>query len=291
MSKLPLMIASLILLAGCGGGGGGGGITPPPADPKLYVINPENRLTTFKLSAPTTAAASVLITGILGGAVLFSIDFRVSDKKLIGLDDNNQIYAIDPTTAVATPIGDPIDVLAPGDPKQIEWDPVSGNIRLITQLNVNLRINPTDGTVLGTDTDLEYASGDINALETPNIAAFAHSKSTTGSTTTTLFGIDGSTDALTRIGGPDGTPSPNAGSVATIGQLGIDIDLYAGFDILSTSAGEFAYVTNNVSFDPVINPFGEFKNNLYSVNLTTGATTLIGVIANGDNVQDLAVAP
>ncbi|MBK6724989.1 MAG: DUF4394 domain-containing protein [Acidobacteria bacterium] len=87
-------------------------------------------------------------------------------------------------------------------------------------------------------------------------------------------------DTLVRIGGVDGTPSPNGGQVTTIGAMGVNAADFGGFDIQPFT--NQAYSALRVGGN----------SQLYSINLTTGAATLIGAIGNGTNTIDgIAVAP
>ena len=99
-------------------------------------------------------------------------------------------------------------------------------------------------------------------------------------TPTTLFGIDSVSDQLIRIGSVDGSPtSPNVGTVTNIGALGFDTESSVGFDI-AASGTAFAALTGPDPYSP----------NLYTINLTTGAATLVGQIGDGsDGIIGLAV--
>jgi hypothetical protein len=78
-----------------------------------------------------------------------------------------------------------------------------------------------------------------------------------------LFGIDSTSDALVRQGGPDGTPSPNAGLITSIGALGVDFSGDVGFDIAGARNG-IAIAAARVS---------GAASELYAINLATGAAT------------------
>ncbi|MEQ1644326.1 MAG: DUF4394 domain-containing protein, partial [Pyrinomonadaceae bacterium] len=114
----------------------------------------------------------------------------------------------------------------------------------------------------------------------PNIVHVAYSNSQAGATLTTLYGIDAGRDTLVRIGGVDGTPSPNTGQVNTIGPLGVNATSFGGFDIQPFT--NIAYAALRV---------GGIQQ-LYSINLATGAATLVGNIGDGNNVIDgFTIAP
>lgn len=86
------------------------------------------------------------------------------------------------------------------------------------------------------DTNLAFTTGDVNASRNPKITAAAYTNSIAGTTSTQRYDIDAALYVLT-LQNP-----PNNGTLTTIGNLGIDVDAVAGFDIISTSNG------NNAAF-------------------------------------------
>ncbi|MBL8049196.1 MAG: DUF4394 domain-containing protein [Chthonomonas sp.] len=276
----PALTTLGLLAAGCGGGGsGGGGVVVPPPASQLYAINPDNQLSVMNRTTPGALVRQVDVTGLEGGAFLLSIDWDVKRKALLGLDDNFRIYSINTTTGAATKLFEPFDGFTPGDALQFEYDPVTSGYRVISQLRANGRIG-ADGVLIANDADLFYLSGDANEFENPNVTGFAFNNNVADSAGSTLFAIDASTDALVRL------PTPNNGGCQTVGQLGIDLDLFTSFEILSGPASNTAFVTNNQSLD-----LGEFRSDLYTVNLTTGVATLVGTLPTGDVVLDMAISP
>lgn len=255
-------------------------IGPIPKPSQIYVINPDNQLSVLNVSAPTTLVSQVAVTGLEGGAYLLSIDWDVKRDKLIGVDDNFRTYTIATDTGLATKIFEPFGGFNAGDAYQLEVNPVDQVWRIITQLGENGRINGTTGELIQNDTNLTFAAGDPNELETPNIIAHAFDNNRATATTTTLYALDAAADALIKL------PDPNTGVCQTVGQLGIDVDLYSSFEIRTTSASQTAYLTNNQPLD-----VGEFASDLYTVDLTTGATTKIGKLPIGDVVLDMAIRP
>jgi hypothetical protein len=104
-----------------------------------------------------------------------------------------------------------------------------------------------------------YPTGDPHVGVAPTLAGLAYAP---GATTTTAYAIDSNFNTLVRLGGADGTPSPNGGAVSTIGSgLGLNVSANTGFDIVpSDSHGYITTVVNGVS-------------TLATVDLTTGAVT------------------
>ncbi|PSF37355.1 PEP-CTERM sorting domain-containing protein [Aphanothece hegewaldii CCALA 016] len=226
---------------------------------------------------------TVGITGISGNLV--GIDVRPADKKLYGVTDSNSIYTIDPSTGIAQLVMNPptVPFTLNGTSFGVDFNPVPDRIRVVSDADQNLRLNPITGgialnpnTTPAIDVPLSYASGDPNAGADPNIVAAAYTNNFAGTTTTTLFNIDSNLDILVRQGGfnvPPGTPSPNDGQLFTIGALGIDFGSQGGFDIFSNGQ-DMAFAASGSS--------------LYSIDLTTGAATTLGTIGGSPNIVGLA---
>jgi hypothetical protein len=122
--------------------------------------------------------------------------------------------------------------------------------------------------------------GDPNAAATPRVVGSAYSNNTAGASPTTLFGIDSNLDTLVTQGSPGGSPvSPNTGQLLTIGALGFNTSDLVGFDISGTSGVAYASLTS-----PAAN-----ASQLFTINLATGAASLLGTIGGGVPVNGLAV--
>jgi hypothetical protein len=107
----------------------------------------------------------------------------------------------------------------------------------------------------------------------------ADTNNVSGSTVTTLFGIDSNRDVLVMLGGPNGTPSPNGGMLTTIGAgLGFDTSDLVGFDVSGISGVAFASLTP---------PTGG-ASQLFTINPTNGTATLVGTIGTGLTLTGLA---
>src|SRR5262252_9163723 len=98
---------------------------------------------------------------------------------------------------------------------------------------------------------------------------------------TTLYAIDPNADQLVTIGGIDSSPSPNGGVTRVVGPLGVNTTNEVGFDIAVGAEGA-AYASLTVNGKP----------GFYTIDLKTGAATLVGIIGNGGvAIKDIAAAP
>jgi hypothetical protein len=121
--------------------------------------------------------------------------------------------------------------------------------------------------------------GDSGVGLTPRVVGSAYSNNFDGTGVTTLLGIDSNRDVLVMQGGPNGLPSPNGGVLTTIGAgLGFNTSDLVGFDISGITDVAFA------SLAPPTGGAGE----LFTIDLTTGAATLVGTIGNGLTLTGLA---
>jgi hypothetical protein len=249
-------------------------LAPTPAGAvTLYgVPTSGNFLVKFDSAAPQTITSVVAISGLQAGERIAGIDFRPAGGQLFGLGlvpgatDTVRIYTIDTTTGVATAVGPAFatDFVA-STTYGFDFNPTVDRIRIVNASGENARANPNNGARADTPTnDTNLNPG------TPSVVAVAYDRNDTdASTGTTLFGIDTSTDTLVTIGGVNQTPSPNAGTVFSVGPLGVDAAGDAGFDIDAAGTLFASLTVGGV-------------NQLHTINPATGAATLVGAIGGGN---------
>jgi hypothetical protein len=118
---------------------------------------------------------------------------------------------------------------------------------------------------------LTSGDGALNGATT-SIMGSAYTNSFAGTATTTLYGIDSTSDSL-YIQNP-----PNNGTQILVGALGVNATSIVGFDI--SWPGNVGYAALNVGG----------VSSLYSINLSTGAASLVGAIGSGtQSITGLAV--
>jgi hypothetical protein len=242
----------------------------------IYALTATNRLLTFDSATPGTTTPLIVISGLQPGELILAIDLRPATGQLYGLGSTSRLYTINPTTGAATQVGSAGAFTLSGGSFDMDFNPVVDRIRVVSDADQNIRLNPNDGTLTATDTNLAYASGDPHFGTNPIVPGAAYSNNFAGSSTTTLFGIDGNLDILVRQGSPGGSPiSPNSGQLFTIGSLGVNAAGTSGFDISGVTGTAYAMFN---SFD------------FYTVNLSTGAVTLVGTIGSIPAVEDITAA-
>ncbi len=233
---------------------------------RLTGLTDNNTLVSFKPESPNSVT-SVGVTGLNGN--LLGIDFRPANGMLYGITDTNNIYTINPTTGGAAFVSTLSTPFTAGVQSGFDFNPVPDRLRLVGNNEQNLRINVDTGAVT-VDGNLAYAAGDVNAGADPNITAAAYTNSFAGTTVTQLYNIDSALDVLVQQN------PPNAGTLNTIGSLGIDFGTTGGFDIFTGSDQ-----TTNTAF-------AASGSSLYNINLATGAATTLGTIGNNVNIVGLA---
>lgn len=228
-------------------------------------------LITFDSANPATIQSTTSITG-LGGQTLLGIDRRPADGLLYGVGSGGTIFSVNPFSGVATTVST-LSVSLSGSTFGVDFNPVPDRLRLVSNTDQNLRINISTGATI-VDGSLAYSLSDPNAGANPNIVAAAYINNFAGALTTTLYGIDSALDTLV-IQNP-----PNAGTLVTVGSLGVNTSALAAFEVLQ-SGQAFAALT-----DP-----NELTSGLYSINLGTGAATFLGEIGGGAAIYGLTAVP
>jgi Domain of unknown function (DUF4394) len=216
-----IALASLGLTAlgiGTGCGGSGSGVTePPPSDPGpsdpgpsnpgpsdpgpmpgpapvgdvIYAVDLSNNFLVFGSGSLNVLTQKIRITGLPILKRIIGLAIRQSDGKLYGVGNDSRVYTIDPTTAVATPVG-------PGfSPKIASFfdihfamalEPNGERVRLIAaESGGNWSISLADGTATLMK-NARYAEGTGLAGKTPRLLgiAFAPYPATAAASVTAL---------------------------------------------------------------------------------------------------------
>jgi hypothetical protein len=245
-----------------------------------------DKLVSFEASNPGVLTQSLSISGLAVGHSLMGLDFRPATGQLYALGYNSvsgaaELYTIDRNTAVATKVGNgPITLNANIVDFGFDFNPTVDRIRVTGSDNSNYRLHPVTGALAATDGNLAYAATDANAAADPNVVASAYTNSYIGATATTLYNFDAALNILvTQVPPNNGTLNTVGGSGLTLNLIDQSIDLDITYDVANSSNAAYLVANTDASFN----------DNLYSVNLTTGAATLIGSIGGGIVVRDIAV--
>lgn len=240
-------------------------------------------LVTFDSAAPNLITSTTAITGLTGqggGEGVIALDFRPANQQLYALGNAPgniyRLYTIDTATGVATQVGGDLGPAFSGALFGFDFNPVPDRLRIVNDGDQNRRYNPNDGALTMVDGALAYAGGDLNAGANPNIVASAYTNNVPGAMTTTLYGIDSVLNILVTQSPPD------AGTLNTIGALGVDFTNRVSFDISGLTGAAFASST----IDSAV-----FRSDFYTIDLASGSATLVGEIGSGLRINGLTAAP
>jgi len=234
----------------------------------VYGINPgagpaADSLVRFDSATP----GSVTNIGPLS-ATLVDIDFYPVNGLLYGITSSGETYTIDINTAALTLRFSPLTALT--GLTDLDFNPVADRMRLFGDVDQNYRMVPdvtsapsapgTPGTVIADGTFSDTIRQLVGSAYTNNFD---------GATTTTLYSIDTTNDALMIHSG-----TPEFNTIAQVGAgLGAPIGTDVGFDI---GQDGIAYGTDR--------GLGVFA----TIDLTTGVATVVGPL--GVSVRTIAVA-
>ncbi|MFW9261271.1 DUF4394 domain-containing protein [Nostoc sp. CALU 546] len=258
-------------------------------------------------SASSGTVTTATITGVTAGEILVGIDLRPATGQLYGLGINDAantgtLYLIDPQTGIATIVGagagqiafvdnlgSPVDL--PSANTGFDFNPTVDRIRVVTATGLNFRLNPITGLAVDGNPGVTGINPDgvINALPigSTGISATAYTNSFNGTTTTTQYTLDPTSNSL-FIQNPPNNGTQTVQLSVTLNGAALDFTEASGFDIPSN----VRVTTSNAAASgrglAALSVGG--VTNLYAIELGTGAATLLGPIGNGTSLAGLTVA-
>ena len=243
--------------------------------PRLIILGltADQRLIQFRECTPGNVYEIGAVYGLQSpDTALVGIDFRVQGGQLYGVGNGGGIYTIDTSTAAATRVSH-LTVPLDGNSFGVDFNPAADRLRIIGNTGQNLRHNVNAGGMTIADGVLNYAAG----TPATGVTAVAYTNNDLEPTSgTTLFDIDTSLNQVI-IQSP-----PNAGSLVATGQLTVDPDTPAGFDIYTDLQDGMAL--NNRGFASLV--VGGTAG-FYRMNILTGQAIVIGTFY--DQVIDIAI--
>jgi Domain of unknown function (DUF4394) len=260
-----LALAIPLVASAHGGYGGNSGKGHTKNDRRvLYATDSAGNLLSFNERSPRHVSSKA-ITGLPAGVMLRGIDFRPATGDLYALGNDKVVYRVNVVTAIAVAEG-PAFESAPAALNSsnigFDFNPTVDKIRVTSDFDDNIRLNPDEGNLLSKDTSLTPADVMVvgSAYTNSSFTAFA-----TRPTATELYALDVA-------------PSPdrlwiqrpaNAGTLIMPVSLGFDLGKDVGFDIAGSD--NVGYVAGT----------GARGAEVWTVDLTTGKTRSLGRIGNG----------
>ena len=239
----------------------------------IFGVTDTQRLVTFDSNAPESLLSGVAISGLAQNEDILGIDFRPATGELYALGGFSNLYTIDTTTGAATQVGSSFSTPLNGNSFGFDFNPTIDRIRVVSDADQNLVLNPNDGSSTQV-TDLFYAAGDANEGVNPNVVGSAYTNSVAGATSTQLYGIDTGLDILV-------TQANSAGTLETVGGVTADLNDLLGFDI--SGATGIAYASTEF--------VGQNRSTFRAIDLETGVGTQLGEIGGGATVRSIGAIP
>jgi hypothetical protein len=239
---------------------------------RIVGLTSEGALLCFNEHAPRASRTIGYVNGLVEDTALVGIDFRVQDGLLYGVGNLGGIYTLDTSNGYASLVSR-LTVPLAGESFGVDFNPAADRLRVVSDTGQNLRHNVNAGGVTIVDGTLNYTMG---TAATGVVGVAYTNNDLVATTATTLFDLDTNLNQI-ALQSP-----PNNGSLAATGQLGIDADAVAGFDIYSTLRG--GSTASNRGF--AVFGVGGISA-FYRVNLLTGNATFVGKFKQG--VTDIAV--
>ena len=242
---------------------------------QVVAITSDGHLITFDSATPGTLTRDVVLTGIPGNIV--AIDIRPADGVLYAVTGGARLYRVDASTGVAVAVGANPFTTSLGALTGMDFAAGSNQIRIVNDLNRNLRVSANDGSLVDGDTllpgvqedrQLAYGLSDLNAGTDPTVVAITSDDGA-------VYGIDANLDILVTIN------PPRDGTLHTVGALGVNVSSVAGFDASPTTPSAFAVLTLS----------GQGVSGAYNANLTTGGVTFNGNVGYPGTIVAMAVGP
>lgn len=243
---------------------------------EIVAVTSDGRLIAFDTANPAVLTRNQILSGVSG--TVAAMDVRPRTGVLYAVTNGALLYRIDPATGAAFLVGSEPFRLGIGSLAGMAFENVD-QIRVVNDLNVNLRVDPNNGLLIDgdpvqpgsqPDDNLVFSQGDTNEGTDPTVVAVAVDEAAT------VFGLDATLDILVRIDPASG------GTLHTVGPLGVNIGSVAALDKSPHTQGEaFAVLTLP----------GQSVSGLYTVNLTTGGVAFLGNVGYPSTVLAAAVGP
>jgi hypothetical protein len=241
----------------------------------------------FQTATPG-AITSVALGSITAGEAMVGLAWRPQTGQLYGLGvnagaDTATLYLVDPQTGAVTVVGAAGDIAYAGVDFPaasagwgIDFNPTVDRLRVVADGGLNARVNPNSGLPASATPDsphngLPPGSTGVTAVSYTN----AFIQPLTGGVTT-LYVLEPTANEL-LIQNPPNAGVLTAARTVTLAGVPLDFGATAGFDI----PGEVAVATSSApaaGSGIVLLDVGGTEG-LYTLDLTTGAATLLGAVA------------
>src|SRR5687767_15200049 len=178
-----IVVALLVPLVALAGGSRNHGFVIGKESRVLFATDNAGNLLRFREHSPWLVRSKP-ITGLAAGVSLKGIDFRPATGDLYALGSDRVVYRVSPETAIAVaegPAFEPTPTALLGDRIGFDFNPTVDKIRVTSDADDNVRLDPDPGSLLMNDTKLTPADVTVvgSAYTNSSFAAFANRPATT----------------------------------------------------------------------------------------------------------------
>lgn len=232
-------------------------------DFSFYVLGEGNKIDQYSTANGDNSLSSVTVTGLQSSEKLLDIDFRPATGQLYALGSTGRLYFINLNSGAATMVGTGPLAGFNGTMVGFDFNPTVDRIRIVSNTGQNLRVNPENGVVI--------MDGSLNGVPGAVVTAVAYTNSFAGTSTTTLYDLDITTDKLYK------QLPPNDGTLVEVGSLNNDLEGDGGFDISADGNMALAVYQSNK------------KTALFLVDLMTGKAKKLEKFSKGQTYYAIAI--
>lgn len=218
-------------------------------------------LVSFDSATPGTTTTIGAFSGMVAGQSLREIDYNPVNGQVYAISSvlasgtlTGRLYTVALGSGVLTSVGTGFSFASTTSVVSMDFDPATGDARVITTTGVNARVSGTTGALLGLDPNLAYVGGDPDT-GTPATIGFAY-------TNTGIYAWDYGDDSIDLINGP-------TGQVSTFYQPTGFLTFNAGADMDYSFASGTLYATHD-------DPASGASTRLVQVSTITGVETIVG---------------
>ncbi|MCD9198818.1 DUF4394 domain-containing protein [Aeromicrobium wangtongii] len=231
-------------------------------------------LTIFELKTAKRTKALGQAKGLVGDARLVGIDQRPANRTFYGVGNQGGVYRINAGNGQVTKVSQ-LSVALQGTHFGVDFNPAADRLRVVSDTGQNLRHDVTQATATtAVDAPLAY-----DGTTATGVSAAAYTNNDNDPRTgSALFDLDTTRDQVVQQ-----VPA-NSGALNVTGPFGPRQGPIAGFDIVSTLAGDRA--ASNTGYAS-LRPTSGGLATLYRVDLLSGRFTKVAKF--NKDIADIAL--
>jgi hypothetical protein len=260
-------------------GNTGGAAAAAPSLPAFGLIGDGTVMSSFKTNTPGVLDWVADIVGFVGcDTRLIGVDIRPANGLLYGVGNCGGVYTMAAPTSAGNPmtitkVGQ-LSVALSGTSFGVDFNPAADRLRIVSDNGQNLRHD------VGGNSTIKDMPLTLNGAPATGVTAVAYTNNDNNAdTATTLFDVDTHNDQVS-IQAP-----ANNGTLNPTGKLGVDAGLTAGADIFADLVN--GKTVANTAFVTLLPSGG--RQSFYTVDVLTGAVSLLGTFPSIAPVTDVAV--